>query len=158
MTAMSAASPERLTSEPTNDDWTDLPLPAWLPELVVQPDAMQLFMFSAVTWNRHQIHYSRDAAVRDGLPDTPVHRALLGNYFARLLGRWAGSQAQIRHLSWKVSNSAFPGRPLRVRGQATEREQHGDAVLLRCQLVMLDDRDQTVATGTALLAAAATPH
>lgn len=135
-----------------HDEWDELMLPDWLPELVITPDAMQLFMFSAVTWNRHHIHYSRDAAVREGLPDTPVHRALLGNYFARLLGRWAGPDVPIRELSWKVQRSAFPGRPLRVRGQIEARERHDGRTHLRCTLTMLDDRGETVATGTALLA------
>lgn len=133
-------------------EWAELALPAVLPELVVTPDAAQLFMFSAVTWNRHHIHYSRDAAVRDGLPDVAVHRALLGNYFARLLTQWAGPSAQVRELSWKVQRSAFPGRPLRVQGQAVERHPLGAGYGLRCSLTMLDDTGHTVATGTALLA------
>jgi acyl dehydratase len=137
---------------PADDGWDDLTLPCWLPELVVTPDAMQLFMFSAVTWNRHHIHYSRDAAVREGLPDTPVHRALLGNYFARMLGRWAGHDAALCELSWKVHRSAFPGRPLRVLGQAEAREMRGNGSHVRISLTMLDDRGETVASGTALLA------
>ncbi len=37
-------------------DWDQLQLPAPIPELVVKPDHMQIFMFSSVTWNHHRIH------------------------------------------------------------------------------------------------------
>lgn len=136
-------------------DWAELALPATLPQLVVTPDAAQIFMFSAVTWNRHHIHYNRDAAVRDGLPDVAVQRGLLGNYFARLLTQWTGPAAHVRELSWKVQRSAFPGQPLRVQGEAVERDQLDGQICLRCTLTMLNDSGHVVASGAAVLAPAA---
>jgi hypothetical protein len=137
-----------------HEEWQELSLPLWLPELVVTPDAMQIFMFSAVTWNRHHVHYSRDAAVREGLPDVVVQRALIGNYFARLLWRWGGPQVLVSELRWKVLRSAVPGRPLKVQGVVRERDLHAGALHLHCDLSMLDDTGQTVATGSAVLALA----
>lgn len=134
-----------------NDEWQQLPLPLWLPELVVTPDAMQIFMFSAVTWNRHHIHYSRDAAVREGLPDVVVQRALIGNYFARLLSRWGGPQVLVSELQWKVLRSALPGKPLQVQGVVEERSMSDGLVRLHCSLRMLDETQQQVASGSAVL-------
>src|SRR5690606_40179158 len=70
--------------------------PIALPELAVVPDHMHIFMFSAITWNRHHVHYNKDAAIREGLPDVVVQRALLGNYIARTVTDWARDEAEIR--------------------------------------------------------------
>jgi hydroxyacyl-ACP dehydratase HTD2-like protein with hotdog domain len=59
----------------TSVDWSQLQLPAPIPALVVTPDHTQIFMFSAATWNRHHIHYSKDAALAEGLPDVVAARA-----------------------------------------------------------------------------------
>ena len=94
----------------------DVALPLVLPELVVEPTVSQVFMFSAATWNRHHIHYSRDAAVREGHADIVVQRALLGNVFARHVQGWLGPAGSIRRLAWKVVASATPGQVLRCNG------------------------------------------
>lgn len=133
------------------EEWRQLALPQWLPELVVTPDAMQIFMFSAATWNRHHIHYSRDAALREGLADVVAQRALLGNYFARLLSGWTGAEARVAQLQWKVLRSAYAGRPLRVQGVVEDRNVVDGLVQLHVNLTMLDETGQAVATGAAVL-------
>jgi hypothetical protein len=118
--------------EPTAEaDFPDLPLV--LPDLPWQPSAMQLFMFSAATWNRHRIHYERDAARAEGHGDVVAQRALIGNVFARhALGwplGWPGSGMRLQHLGWRVLASALPGQRLRcqgaVTGRTTQRIPHG---------------------------------
>jgi hydroxyacyl-ACP dehydratase HTD2-like protein with hotdog domain len=130
---------------------TDAELPLPLPELEVVPDHMHIFMFSAVTWNRHHVHYSRDAAVAEGLPDVVVQRALLGDYLARALGDWAGDEADLRELSWKVRSSATPNARLRCQGAVTALEAAGGATLADCELRIVGDDEQLVASGTARL-------
>lgn len=120
-------------------------LPFALPELVVTPKHMEIFMFSAATWNRHHVHYSKDAALEEGLPDVVVQRALLGNYLARAVSDWTGDDADIRGLSWKVLNSATPNMRLRCQGSVIE----ADDETLTCELRIVRDDDETVASGTA---------
>jgi hydroxyacyl-ACP dehydratase HTD2-like protein with hotdog domain len=127
------------------------PLPASLPELTVTPTHTQLFMFSAVTWNRHHIHYSKDAAMAEGLPDVVVQRALLGNFLARALTDWLGDAGELRELSWKVLSSATPGRTLRCQGEVTAREVGPATSSLRCDVRIVDDRGTTIATGRAMV-------
>jgi hydroxyacyl-ACP dehydratase HTD2-like protein with hotdog domain len=130
---------------------TDHALPLTLPELVVVPDHMQIFMFSAITWNRHHVHYSKDAAVAEGLPDVVVQRALLGNYLARAVGDWAGDEADLRELSWKVRSSATPNARLRCQGSVTAVHVAQDATFAECDLRIVRDDDQVVASGSARL-------
>lgn len=132
-------------------DWSDFSVPITLPELAITPTPMQLFMFSAATWNRHHIHYNRDAAVVEGLPDIVVQRALIGNFFVRHISSWLGDAGHIERISWKVLSSALPNQTLRCNGVVTGHEQAGGKHCLNCDLVMINERDETVAAGSAIV-------
>lgn len=101
----------------------DLPfeLPVVLPELRFRPTPMQIFMFSAVTWNRHLIHYNADAARAEGHPDVVAQRSLIGNYFAHHAGAWLGPAGRVARLSWRVTGSAIPNQGLCCHGVVRER-------------------------------------
>lgn len=122
-----------------------------IPELQITPSSAQLFMFSAVTWNRHRIHYSKDAALDEGHPDIVVQRALLGNFMARHVGRWLGDHGRILQLSWRVVKSATPGHLLRCQGTATAQSRPSGAGQMRCALRIIDSSDSLVSTGEAVV-------
>lgn len=131
--------------------WTDTRVNTAIPELRVRPDPMQVFMFSAITWNRHHIHYSKDAAVREGLPDVVVQRALIGNFLARMLTDWVGDSAELHRLAWKVTRSTVPGSDIVCRGKIKDRIVHGDKKHLVCELTVSNENDETIACGEAEL-------
>lgn len=121
-----------------------------IPELQVTPTPGQLFMFSASTWNRHHIHFSKDAALSEGHADIVVQRALLGNFMARQLGNWLGDGGRILRLTWKVQKSATPGNTLRCQGTVIAADEQPDGRRqLRCALKILDHTDAAVASGEA---------
>jgi hydroxyacyl-ACP dehydratase HTD2-like protein with hotdog domain len=129
----------------------DAALPLALPELEVVPDHMQIFQFSAITWNRHHVHYSKDAALAEGLPDVVVQRALLGDFLARAVGDWAGEEADLRELSWKVRSSATPNVRLRCQGEVVAVDACDGATFANCVLRIVRDDDELVASGAARL-------
>ena len=120
-----------------------------IPDLKITPDATQIFMFSAATWNRHHIHYSKDAALAEGHKDIVVQRALIGNFLARLLTDWLGDAGEIRQLSWRVVQSAFPGQTLRCTGSVVDASRLGGHSIVTCELKVLNPEDQIIATGSA---------
>jgi len=132
-------------------DWSLPRLPVALPELVLTPTHTQIFMFSAATWNRHHIHYSKDAALAEGLPDVVVQRALIGNFFARLLTNALGDAGTVHELAWKVSASALPGQTLRVQGEVVARSGDGAHREAACELRISDADQRAIAAGTARL-------
>jgi len=115
-----------------------------IPALVVTPTVTQVFSFSAVTWNRHQIHYDKDAALAEGHQDIVVQRALLGNYLALMLDEWLGQDGAVNKLSWIVLRSAVPGEPLRCQGQASI-----DGRSAHCELTIVNELGNEIATGKA---------
>lgn len=130
-------------------DWSELSLPTILPELVVTPTHSQIFMFSAATWNRHHIHYSRDAAIAEGLEDIVVQRALIGNFFVRLLTNWLGDTGEVKNISWRVLSSAVPNRKLRCQGVVTGHDPALSRDDLACEMTIINDAGETVATARA---------
>ena len=131
------------------DEWGHLQLRAPIPEFVVRPDRTQIFMFSAVTWNRHRIHYDKDAAIAEGLPDVVAQRGLIGNFFARMLTEWMGDAGEIRELRWKVTQSALPDLALRCAGEVVTVETVEGVKYAACTLRMQDESGRDVATGEA---------
>jgi hydroxyacyl-ACP dehydratase HTD2-like protein with hotdog domain len=112
---------------------------------------MQLFMFSASTWNRHLIHYNTEFAISDGLENVAVHRALIGGFFAQMLADWLGEAGAIVNLSWSVRGSAAINRPLTLRGEVVEKREEGGERLLACEVRAENHLGETIAPGTALV-------
>lgn len=134
-------------------------LPGWdhlepggkIPELVKYPDQKQIFMYSAITWNRHMIHYNRDWARQEGHRDVVVQRALLGNYLAQCVLSWLGENGGLRRLKWKVLKSAFAGDELTCTGTIAGKAVIGDKRMVTCNVQILNQHGEIVASGTAEL-------
>ncbi|HEC03169.1 MAG TPA: hypothetical protein ENI81_06485 [Phycisphaerales bacterium] len=135
--------------------WDDISAATRIPELTVCPDRTQVFMFSAVTWNRHHIHYSKDAAIREGLPDVVVQRALIGNFLARVITNWVGDNAELRKLTWKVTRSALPGENIVCRARVGETIESEDEKYLMCDVTASNENDELIASGEAKVVFAA---
>jgi len=129
--------------------WENIATTTSIPELVVCPDHVQIFMFSAITWNRHRIHYSKEAAVSEGLPDVVIQRGLIGNFLARLITNWIGDCAELCKLEWKVTRSALPGKDIVCRGKIKEKIHSEHEKYLVCEVTASDENDELIASGEA---------
>jgi hydroxyacyl-ACP dehydratase HTD2-like protein with hotdog domain len=118
-----------------------------LDKLVKKPDVKQLFMFSAITWNRHAIHYNRQRAREEGLPDVVVQRGLIGNFFAQLLDQWMQDRGDILRLEWKVVRSAIPGDTLTCSGVVRRKFSRRGDTLFECDLEMVNQEADAIAKG-----------
>lgn len=88
--------------------------------LVVVPTEVQLFRFSAVTWNAHRIHYDL-AYARDveGYPGILVQSHLHGCFLMQAALNWAGPGAEVHAFSWQNRGIAIPGDELTCTGVVT---------------------------------------
>jgi 3-methylfumaryl-CoA hydratase len=85
----------------------------------VTPDPVQLFRYSALTFNGHRIHYDRDYAQRtEGYPGLVVHgpytATLLVDHFLR---RHSG--ARISKIAFRARRPLFEDQPFRLCGRIT---------------------------------------
>lgn len=87
-----------------------------LPELRRRPSSVQLFRFSAVTWNAHRIHFEREYARREGYEDVLVHSQLHGCFIAQAVTDWMGPLGRLVSFSWQNRAPAKLGTELVVNG------------------------------------------
>ncbi|MHB1126655.1 MAG: MaoC family dehydratase [Bacillota bacterium] len=128
--------------------WEDIKEGEEVCSSIKQPSFMQLFMFSAVTWNRHLIHYNTEFAHNDGLPGVATHRALIGNFCAQMLTNWVGDSGKLTKLEWSVRNTAIPGDTLTCKGKALEKLAEADKRLVKCEVTVVNQQGDLIAQGT----------
>jgi hydroxyacyl-ACP dehydratase HTD2-like protein with hotdog domain len=93
-----------------------------LAELVKRPTALQLFRYSAITWNAHRIHFEPEYARREGHPDVLVQAHLHGAFLAQMVMDWAGPRARLLKFGWSNRGRAVPGDTLRCTGRVAAKQ------------------------------------
>ncbi|ASR37395.1 acyl dehydratase [Prauserella marina] len=100
----------------------------------VRTNHVQLFRFSAVTWNAHRIHYDTAYARSEGYPEVLVQSHLHGCFLANAVLAWAGDGATLRTLRWTNRGIAVAGDVLTVTGTVTGSEPDGAFQLVTVDL------------------------
>ena len=107
-----------------------------LPVVVRRASRVQLFLYSAATWNPHRIHYDVDYARFEGHPDIIVHGPLQGAWLSQYVTDWAGPAGRMLQLRWQNRASALPEVDYQLNGRVTAIE--GDQVTLEVWEQSLD--------------------
>lgn len=118
-----------------------------IPAITKKPTYMQLFMFSAITWNRHLIHYNAEYARHDGLPNVAIHRALIGNYLAQVLSDWIGEEGKVAKVKWNVRATAVPGDTLVSKGRVLKKRTEGKMKIAECEIWVEKKGGEIIAPG-----------
>jgi hydroxyacyl-ACP dehydratase HTD2-like protein with hotdog domain len=93
---------------------------AALAERVFEPSPVQLFAFSAATWNAHRIHYDREYARQgEGYPDVLVQAHLHACFLAQTAQAAFGPRSRLIGIGWQNRGIAVAGDRLTVGGEVT---------------------------------------
>jgi hydroxyacyl-ACP dehydratase HTD2-like protein with hotdog domain len=130
------------------DLWEIAKAKATIPPLIRTPSPMQLFMFSAVTWNRHLIHYNSEYAASDGFKHVAVHRALIGSFLSQMLSNWVGDRGMVSKVDWSVRGSAPPGEPITCEGRVIDTRVEGETRYIECEIWAKNSKNEIFAPGT----------
>jgi hydroxyacyl-ACP dehydratase HTD2-like protein with hotdog domain len=133
--------------------WDEIEPGSPIAELVKRPDHKQVFMYSAITWNRHLIHYNSKQARDEGHKDVVVQRALLGSYLAQMITDWINENGMLRRLEWKVIQSAFPGDVLTCKGEVLKKAFTADEKKISCNVHIENQRKDIIVKGLAVIKA-----
>jgi hydroxyacyl-ACP dehydratase HTD2-like protein with hotdog domain len=123
-----------------------------VPELRKVPTTVQLFRYSAVTWNAHRIHYEREYALREGHPDVLVQAHLHGAFLVQMITDWAGPRARLMTFGWSNRARAVPGDALTCTGRVTAKRVDGDRHLVDLEIAETNQRGEVCAPGKATVA------
>ncbi len=116
-----------------------------LTPLVKRPTTVQLFRFSAVTWNAHRIHFDKPYAITEGYPDVLVQAHLHGSFLYQAVADWAGPRARVTGFRWQNRGIAIAGDVLTCTGTVSKAE--GGAV--ECELEERNQKGDLRASGWA---------
>ena len=100
----------------------------------IRPTEVQLFRFSAATWNAHRIHYDAAYAVSEGYPDVLVQSHLHACYLTNYVIDWAGAGAQLRRIKWQNRSIATPRDVLTLSGRIVAVEKTDSAQVIEAEL------------------------
>lgn len=117
--------------------------------LVKHPTAVQLFRFSAMTWNAHRIHYDKPYATTEGYPDVLVQSHLHGSFLAQMVTDWAGPDARLVGFRWQNRGIAIPGDVLTCTGTVVKTEGEDGLGYVECELEERNQKNELCAPGWA---------
>jgi 3-methylfumaryl-CoA hydratase len=84
---------------------------------VWRPDEVNLFRFSAATFNSHRIHYDAPyAAEVEGYPGLVVH----GPFTAAKLAAYAGRRGNLASFAFRAQSPLFVRQPVRLQADDDE--------------------------------------
>lgn len=123
--------------------------PATIDALARVPSRVQLFCFSAVTWNPHRIHYDPDHARSEGYPDVLVQSHLHACFLVQALTQTLGPEAIIRRFSFQNVAFATAEEPLTCSGALHASRRVPDGLELEYELTETDSRGDMCARARA---------
>lgn len=129
--------------------YEDIDIGSELPALVKEPNQVQLFLFSAVTWNPHRIHYDKDWAQYEGHQDIVVHGPLHGAFLSQLVTDWIGEKGRLRRFGYSNRASAFPGDTLTCKGTVLGKRVADGKHLIDCEIWIENQSGDKLTPGTA---------
>lgn len=98
----------------------DLKVGDALPERQHTPSNVSLFLYNAVIWNPHRIHYDRDYTVNvEKHPEIVIDGPLQGDWLAQVVVNWAGDAADMKAFRYSNRRASYLGETLTSGGTIT---------------------------------------
>jgi hydroxyacyl-ACP dehydratase HTD2-like protein with hotdog domain len=123
-----------------------------MPTLVRTPGRIQLFMYSAISWNIHRIHYDREYAASEGHKDLLVHGPLQGAFLGQYMTDWGGPEARLKKIGWSNRGRAFVDEPYIIKGRVREKRIIQDQALVDCEIWSENEAGERLLLGSAIVA------
>lgn len=121
---------------------SDLKVGESLPKLVKTITLVQLVAYAGATWDFYRLHYDGEFARSRGMPGPIADGQMLGAYLAQMVTNWAGPNAFIRRLDFRLRSPIGPGDTLTCWGRVTSVNP-GDR-LITLAMGIHDDHDRDV--------------
>jgi 3-methylfumaryl-CoA hydratase len=116
---------------------------------------VQQFLYNAVLWNAHRIHYeARWAKEVEGYPDLVVAGPLLGDWLTQCVLLWLGPSGRLVSIEYSNRQAAYVGETLTVGGLVAAIDPASRQVTLDVAVRNADG--EVVTPGTAVVEFGAT--
>jgi hydroxyacyl-ACP dehydratase HTD2-like protein with hotdog domain len=117
--------------------------------LTKTPTNVQLFRFSAITWNAHRIHYDKDFAKFEGYPDILVQAHLHGSFLSEMIVDWLEDKGVLKEIEWQNRKYAIVGETLTCKARVKEKYLNDDQQFAILELLEQSAQGNSIAIGKA---------
>ena len=123
-----------------------------LAPMVKTPTEVQVFMFSAITWDTHRTHFDTPYSVdEESLPGILVHGHLQGAFLTQYVTRWAGTEGRLRSIDYQNRGMVIPGERLTVRAKVTGKSEEAGVGLVTLDMWLEKDGGEMPTTAAAVV-------
>lgn len=123
-----------------------------LAPVVKTPNEVQVFMFSAITWDTHRTHFDTPYSVdEESLPGVLVHGHLQGAFLTQYATRWAGAAGRLRSIDYQNRGMVIPGERLTVRAKVTGKSQEDGVGVVTLDMWLEKDGGDIPTTGAVVV-------
>lgn len=120
-----------------------------LPERQLTPDNVQLFLYNAVLFNAHRIHfdepYARDVEAYPGLV---VAGPLLGDWLNQCVEEWLGDEGRLVSIDYSNRQACYIGETVTSGGKVLDYDAESGE--LQLELFIRNEAGDIIAPGTAV--------
>lgn len=106
-----------------------------------------LVMYAGATWDFHRLHYDPAFVRARGHPAPFVDGQMVGALLAKQLVDWAGPDAFVRRLRYRLRAMIFAGERVTGTGTVTATRIQDGRPLVVCALALTKDDGTEVVTG-----------
>jgi acyl dehydratase len=123
-----------------------------IPVLAEKCTSQRLVMWAAGSGDFYQIHYDKDFAQGNGLPDRITHGALKHALLGRLLHEWAGDAGRVKKVACQYRGMDVVNENVICHGLVKRKYQEGNENLVELDIWTETPQGQKTTPGTAVVA------
>lgn len=121
-----------------------------LPERVFKPTNVSLFLYNAVIWNAHRIHYDEPYATGvEKHPAIVIDGPLQGDWLTQAAANWAGDDGQLVEFEYSNRKASYLGASLTSGGVVKAIDAASGKVTL--ELFIKDEDGAITSPGSAVV-------
>lgn len=120
-----------------------------MPIMVKTPTRAQLFMYSAISWNVHRIHYDAEYARKEEHPTVLVHGPLQGAFLGQFMTDWISPGGTLKKIAYSNRGRAFPDEPYIMKGRVAGKHIENGQHLVDCDIRGENQAGEIAAMGSA---------
>ena len=123
-----------------------------IPTVVQNCNSQRLVQWAAGSGDYYQIHYDKDFAQGNGLPDRITHGALKHALLGRLLHEWAGDGGRVKKVACQYRGMDVVNEDVICHGLVKRKYQEGGENLVDLDVWTETPQGQKTTPGTAIVA------
>lgn len=122
-----------------------------LPTVRKDPTSQQLVKYAGASGDYYQIHYDKDFARNNNLPDIILHGALKNAFLGQLMTDFVGTGGTLKKLSVQYRAMDIPGTPVFAKGVVKKKYIEDNENIVECEIQLETHEGKVTTPGYAIV-------